>query len=369
MREWVWDLAQALPVGRPLDLLPGPLPPPEEASDGPFLSVLMRTQGTRPEPLSVALRSLADQLCRDFELLLLVHNPGREVAARMSEVVDSQPEWLRTRTRIETVVGGGVARPLNHGLMLASGRYVTILDDDDLALPHWVQTFAQLASRDPARSCGPGSWRATCASLSVRSSIRSISTFSSTSSEQTGHRVAGWRSRCRFCVSWTSRWTRALMSPRIGICCSGSLPSRAYPCRLRSRPTTSGGAAATTRPRGLNLSIGPQLSEESRTTRIDGRCFFHPGAFALSATREGSTKRSSLPSATRKGRTRRSSLPSATRKGRTRRSSLPSATRKGRTRRSSLPSATRKGRTRRSSLPSATRKGRTRRSSLPSATR
>ena len=157
MREWIWDVTQDLPVARPLDLLPGPLPPPEEAGDGPFLSVLMRTQGTRPEPLSVALRSLADQRCRDFELLLLVHNPGREVAARISEVVDSQPEWLRTRTRVETVVGGGVSRPLNHGLMLASGRYVTILDDDDLALPHWVETSRSSQAGTPAKSCGRGS--------------------------------------------------------------------------------------------------------------------------------------------------------------------------------------------------------------------
>jgi FkbM family methyltransferase len=150
-REWVWDVEMHPSAARPLDLLPGPLPPPGAASERPFLSVLVRTQGMRPEPLAVALESLVRQRCRDFELILLLHNPAPDASGRIAEAVDSFPRWLRDSTRVETVVGGGRARPLNFGLRLAAGRYVAVLDDDDLALPEWVETFRQLATREPGK--------------------------------------------------------------------------------------------------------------------------------------------------------------------------------------------------------------------------
>ena len=82
----------------------------------PFVSVLMRTQGTRPATLQEALLSLAAQTDQDFEVLVLAHNVPRETA-------DPSPLPGRcvrradfgSRVSVIPVDGGGRTRPLTVG--------------------------------------------------------------------------------------------------------------------------------------------------------------------------------------------------------------------------------------------------------------
>lgn len=67
------------------------------------------------------------------------------------ELVAGFPAWLRSRVRIIEVDRPGRAAPLNDALDAGNGRYVVILDDDDLVLAHWVETFMRLERRSPGR--------------------------------------------------------------------------------------------------------------------------------------------------------------------------------------------------------------------------
>lgn len=117
----------------------------------PFLTVLLRTQGLRLEPLKDALLCLYAQSVPDFEVIVLVHDARQEDAAEVRRIVDRQPQTLRSRIRIEEVSGGTRARPLNVGVELATGSYLSVFDDDDLLFAHWVETFEKEAALNDGR--------------------------------------------------------------------------------------------------------------------------------------------------------------------------------------------------------------------------
>lgn len=125
-------------------------PEPHEG-EGPFLSVIMRTQGRRPEAMRDALTCLMGQTNQDFELIVLPHRVSYERQLVVERMIDDLPEGLRSRSRVIAVDTGGRSRPLNVGVEAARGQYIAILDDDDLVLGHWVQTFATMAARKPGR--------------------------------------------------------------------------------------------------------------------------------------------------------------------------------------------------------------------------
>ncbi|GAA1240207.1 methyltransferase domain-containing protein [Oryzihumus leptocrescens] len=117
----------------------------------PFLSVIMRTQGKRLETMRDALLCLLGQSDQDFELIVLPHKVTYEVQVKVERLVSDLPEALRERCRVLPVDHGGRTRPLNVGVQAAHGDYVAILDDDDLVLGHWVETFRRLAEAKPGR--------------------------------------------------------------------------------------------------------------------------------------------------------------------------------------------------------------------------
>lgn len=120
------------------------------ATDGaddaaPFLSVLVRTQGKRIEPLEDAILCLAAQTDQDFEVLLLAHDAEPEASARIRHIVDRQVPSFRERITVVDVEGGHRGVPLNRGLERARGRYIAVYDDDDLVFANWVEEFHRAA--------------------------------------------------------------------------------------------------------------------------------------------------------------------------------------------------------------------------------
>lgn len=109
------------------------------ASDAPFLSVVVRTLGTRQDTLVDTLCCLAAQTDLDFEVVLVLHGSGRQ--ADVEELVATFEGNLAQRVRLVTCDGGGRGRPSNAGLRAAAGRYVAFLDDDDLVTADWVANF------------------------------------------------------------------------------------------------------------------------------------------------------------------------------------------------------------------------------------
>ena len=118
----------------------------------PFLSVLVRTTGNRPETLRDLLLCLAAQVDDDFEVLLLAHGVLREAMSELGVLLSQQAESLRSRVRLVPVEpGGGRSRPLNVGVEQARGRYVCVVDDDDVVLANYVAEFRRLAEQRPGR--------------------------------------------------------------------------------------------------------------------------------------------------------------------------------------------------------------------------
>ncbi|HRW18359.1 MAG TPA: hypothetical protein P5181_05895 [Dermatophilaceae bacterium] len=143
------ELVRVYVPGRPARAADAPAEP--SATAAPFLSVVMRTQGRRAEPMRDALMCLVGQANQDFELIVLAHKVSLEQQLLVERLVAELPGDVRSRSRVVVVDEGGRARPLNVGVELASGRYIAFLDDDDLVLGHWVDEFAVLAQRHPGR--------------------------------------------------------------------------------------------------------------------------------------------------------------------------------------------------------------------------
>ena len=125
----------------------------EAAREGarPFLSVVTRTQGRRPESLREMLLSLAAQTDGDFELLLVAHGAGGSERADVAQSLAEMPASFRRRARLLTLDGGSRGAPLNFAFAHARGEYAAVLDDDDLVFDDWVERFHEAAAHAPGR--------------------------------------------------------------------------------------------------------------------------------------------------------------------------------------------------------------------------
>ena len=107
----------------------------------PFLTVVIRTQGDRPEMLQDVLTCLQAQGDEDFEVVMICHR-GKPEAVRTTEklIAEQAPDFAK-RVRIAVSNRGERGAPLNLGFAMARGDYAVCLDDDDLVLDRWVESF------------------------------------------------------------------------------------------------------------------------------------------------------------------------------------------------------------------------------------
>ncbi|WP_186208726.1 glycosyltransferase family 2 protein [Burkholderia gladioli] len=123
---------------------------PEQAKlREPMFTVLTRTQGKRMETLREVLLCISAQTVDDFEHLIIAHNATDVAVDEIRALIDEQSPSMRRRIRFEQVVGGNRTTPINIGFELARGKYVVMLDDDDIVFGHWLETFRGVAREKP----------------------------------------------------------------------------------------------------------------------------------------------------------------------------------------------------------------------------
>lgn len=109
-----------------------------------FLSIVTRTMGDRMLELADVFECLKVQDCQDFEFIVVGHKLTDEGKNQIENLISNQQEAFRNKTRLITVDHGGRTAPLNTGFASARGRYIAILDDDDVVYQNWVSVFAAL---------------------------------------------------------------------------------------------------------------------------------------------------------------------------------------------------------------------------------
>jgi glycosyltransferase involved in cell wall biosynthesis len=90
-----------------------------------------------------AIRSVLGQTFEDFELIV-VDDGSVDHTAEVIAAMDDR------RLRYVWRENNGLSAARNAGVALSSGRYVTFLDDDDEALPRWLQQFHDALSDEDA---------------------------------------------------------------------------------------------------------------------------------------------------------------------------------------------------------------------------
>ena len=133
-------------------MTPNPLRPLRELLSGTVstetspLAVVVRTQGKRASHLRDALTCLAAQTSDNFEVLLMVHSDDAEPGlGEVRTLVEDFEPAFSSRVGVVHVSGGRRARPLNAALARLKAEYVAFLDDDDLVMADWVESFVEAA--------------------------------------------------------------------------------------------------------------------------------------------------------------------------------------------------------------------------------
>lgn len=109
------------------------------SAQGPKVSVVMPTYKRDQEYLSRALSSLLNQTYKNIEILLIDDNPvDSEYRRKTIEFMKRYQDDHRVVYHLnEKNVGGALAR--NKGIDIASGAFITFLDDDDQYLPKKIE--------------------------------------------------------------------------------------------------------------------------------------------------------------------------------------------------------------------------------------
>ena len=121
-----------------------PVPPSGSSVTGPTVSVVIAAYD-EPEMLREAIESVADQDFRDFELIVIDDGSSRD----LGPAIEMASVRLGERLRIERQLNAGAAAARNRGVELARGRWVALLDHDDLWLPNKLTRQLAAAAAHP----------------------------------------------------------------------------------------------------------------------------------------------------------------------------------------------------------------------------
>ena len=117
-------------------------------SGEPFFSVLIATHNQAGYILAT-LDSVAAQTFRDYEIVIVDDGSTDDTAERVHEWIERHRETGPAQVRLETIANSGQSGAMEHGFGLCRGRYIALLDSDDLWLPGKLEQVHDAAVRTP----------------------------------------------------------------------------------------------------------------------------------------------------------------------------------------------------------------------------
>jgi len=115
------------------------------------VSVVLTTFN-RSEILPRAVNSVLSQGQVDLELVVVNDGSSDGTKSYLAGIVDS-------RVVVVNRENGGLGAARNTGIARASGDWITFLDDDDMALPHWLGGFSELVDKNAGIVCCGAEYR------------------------------------------------------------------------------------------------------------------------------------------------------------------------------------------------------------------
>lgn len=116
------------------------------------ISVIMSVYREEEDWLRKSIESILHQSFADFEFIIINDNPERALNRRL--LLEYQKKDARIKV-IENPNNLGPAKARNKGLEIAQGNYIAVMDADDIALNHRLQTQFQFMEANPDYiSCG-----------------------------------------------------------------------------------------------------------------------------------------------------------------------------------------------------------------------
>ena len=100
----------------------------------PEISVIMPVYNTKPQYLIPAIESILQQTFTDFEFLIIDDCSTENISSVIKNFSDPRIIFIRTEKN------GGAGHARNLGLSLVKGKYIALMDSDDIALPQRLKT-------------------------------------------------------------------------------------------------------------------------------------------------------------------------------------------------------------------------------------
>jgi glycosyltransferase involved in cell wall biosynthesis len=111
----------------------------------PLVTVIITTFNRRPY-LAKAVQSVIDQTFNDFELIILDNNSVDGTDLLIQSLDDKRIKYLR-HTEMP------ISKQRNLGISIASGKYVSFLDDDDMWLPFKLESQINVFRKSSNDTC------------------------------------------------------------------------------------------------------------------------------------------------------------------------------------------------------------------------
>ncbi|MBA2857945.1 glycosyltransferase involved in cell wall biosynthesis [Methanococcus maripaludis] len=112
----------------------------------PKISVIMSTYNEPEIYIKEAIESILNQTFGDFEFIIVIDNPDN---LELKNVLENYALKDRRITLIKNEKNYGAAKSRNNGIDVSKGKYISIMDADDISLPNRLQTQYEYLEKNP----------------------------------------------------------------------------------------------------------------------------------------------------------------------------------------------------------------------------